>query len=200
MIISMRRTFAAGASASTTLSANLFRAPLSRGISHMGSLGSALRTTSHAGATSFTRSNRVAPLRPRGDGATQAAIDAATAAIIAEATRGGHPGAASTLTKCMPFQPNGAGGTQPGTGRDNGDAHGLLVVEELDNDVQAHGVKLFAPPGQGAEGPSSLTVAEAARRSAFADMLAPANVPTPYSSGLAQAALQSTPSSQRTAL
>ena len=109
---------------------------------------------------------------------------------------GGHPGVASTLTKCMPFQPTGAGGTQPGTGRGNGDAHGLLVVEELDNDVQANGVKSFAPPGQRADGSSSSTVAEAARRSAFADMLAPSNVSTPYSSGLAQAALQST----RTAL
>ena len=191
-MISMRRSFAAGASASTTLSANLFRPTLlSRGISHMGSLGSALRTTSHAGATSFTRSNRVAPLPPSGGGAAQAAIDAATAAIIAEATRGGHPGAASTHTKCMPFQPTGAGGTQPGTGRDNGDAHGLLVVEELDSDVQAHRVNSFAPPGQRADGSSSSTVAEAARRSAFADMLAPSNVSTPYSSGL---------SPQRTAL
>ena len=197
-MLSMRRTFAAGASASTTLSANLFRPTLlSRGISHMGSLGSALRPASH-GATSFTRSNRVAPLPPSGDGATQAAIDAATAAIIAEAARGagGHPGAASTHTKCMPFQPTGAGGTQPGTRRDNGDAHGLLVVEELDNDVQAHGVSSFAPLGRRADGSSSLTVAEAARRSAFADMLAPSNVSAPYSSGPSQAAMQST----RTAL
>ena len=195
---SMRRTFAAGAT-SSTLSTNLFR-PLSRGISHMGSLSSALRPSPRGATsfapTSFTRSNRVAPLPPSGAGAGQAAIDAATAAIIAEASRGGHTGGgraggASTHTKCLPFQPAGAGGTQPGAGGDNNGAHGLLVIEELDDDVQAR-VRTFALPGQGA-GATSLTAAEAARRAAFADMLAPSNMPT---SG---ARLQRAPS-QRTPL
>ena len=81
------------------------------------------------------------------------------------------------------LQPAGAGGTQPGAGGSN---NGLLVIEELDDDVQAR-VETFALPGQGA-GPTSLTAAEAARRAAFADMLAPSNVPT---SG---ARLQRTPS------
>ena len=188
---SMRRTFAAGAT-SSTLSTNLFR-PLSRGISHMGSLGSSLRPSPRGTSTSFTRSNRVAPLPPSGAGAGQAAIDAATAAIIAETSRGGHPGGgravgASTHTKCLPFQPAGAGGTQPGAGGGN---NGLLVIEELDDDVQAR-VETFALPGQRA-GPTSLTAAEAARRAAFADMLAPSDMPT---SG---ARLQRTPS-QRTPL
>ena len=139
-MINLRRTFAAGAT-SSNLSTNVFR-PLSRGISHMGFLGSALRP-SPRGATSSTRSNRVGPLPPNGAGVGQAAIDAATAAIIAEASRGGHldvgrAGGASTHTQCRPFQPAGAGGTQPGADSESGDAHGLLVIEELDDATCPH--------------------------------------------------------------
>ena len=140
-MINLRRTFAAGAT-SSNLSTNVFR-PLSRGISHMGLLGSALRP-SPRGATSSTRSNRVGPLPPNGAGVGQAAIDAATAAIIAEASRGGHldvgrpAGGASTHTQCRPFQPAGAGGTQPGADSESGDAHGLLVIEELDDATCPH--------------------------------------------------------------
>ena len=168
---SLRRTFAAGAT-SSNLSTNLFR-PLSRGISHMGSI------SSFRGPNSFTRSNRVAPLPPNGAGAGQAAIDAATAAIIAEASRGGNPGitgggraGGASQTQCRPFQPAGAGGTQPGAGSDNDDANGLLVIEELDDDVQAR-VKSFALPSEG----GAVAAAEVVRRSAFADMLAPSNAP-----------------------
>ena len=135
--------------------------------------------SSFRGPNSFTRSNRVAPLPPNGAGAGQAAIDAATAAIIAEASRGGNPGitgggraGGASQTQCRPFQPAGAGGTQPGAGSDNDDANGLLVIEELDDDVQAR-VKSFALPSEG----GAVAAAEVVRHSAFADMLAPSNAP-----------------------
>ena len=147
-MVNLRQTiserFAFGASAT-----NVFR-PLSRGLSHMGSLSSALRPNS------FTRGNRVAPLPPSGAG--QAAVDAAAAAILAEVVASGR--ASASHTQCQPFQPAGAGGTQPGASSGGGNAQGLLIIEELDDNVQGAGTSLTS--GQG--GTTTVTSAEATRR------------------------------------